>query len=234
MVQSTNNTLLQKMLLDVPDAVAHFERVHVKTGVWSENGLQQSDSAYFPDDSLVSLSLGRQAMSDATIAVVGRHGCWLPGTVAEPQLQALHGGQMYRLDWRIVQDDPRRFAPWLMHTANASQRLIRQMTQMAFCAQQHTVAQRMASWLLVCLHQSIQASLCIRLVDVPHSVRSSPDAFQDALNALQERAGIRCDPETPSSLGQEQIPARLWTQDLQQLSVLACNCHRHINEEASA
>lgn len=232
----TNNTLLQEMLLDLPGAVAHFERIHVKTGAWPANGMQHSDWVYFPDDSLVSLSPGRQAMSDATIAVVGRHGCWLPGTLDGAQLQAqvLHGGQVYRLDWGIVQDDPRRFAPWLMRTANASQRLIRQMTQMAFCAHQHTVTQRMASWLLVCLHQSNQASLCIRLIDVPHSVRSSPDAFQAALSALEARAGIRCDPEIPSSPGQEQMPARLWTLDPQQLSGLACSCHRHINEEVSA
>lgn len=222
---------MQKMLLDVPGTGAGFERIHVKPGPWAADLSRDSGWAYFPDDSLVGLSPSRPALGEPTIAVVGHRGFWFSG--AQLQAQVLRGGHLYRLDWALVQGNPQRYAPWLISAAEASQRLIRQMTQMAFCANHHTPIQCAASWLLVCLHQASKRALPIRLGDIPSALGQPGDAFQAALGVLDAHWGIHRDADLLPLPGQDVMSARPWTLDPAQLSRLACNCHRRINEEAS-
>lgn len=235
-IEKTKNTLLQKLLQDVPDIATNFERVHLMTGPWPTNLRQQNDWAYFPDDSLIGLSADTQPRGHGGMVIAGRHGFWLSGPMTGLTLRArvLHEGHIYRLNWRMVQDDPHRFAPCLISAALATQRLIRQMAQMAFCVQHHTPVQRMASCLLVCLQQSSDASLSVRQDDVLDMLRVPADVLQEALSVLQTHSGIRCDPGVPTTKpGPVAVPARLWTQDPQHLALLACDCHRHMNAEAS-
>lgn len=230
-IEKTNNTLLQKMLLDVPGTGADFERIHVPTGSWPADLPSHSGWAYFPDDSLVGLSPDRPAEGNAIMAVVGHHGFWFPDMLTGAQLQAqvLRGGHMHRLDWSVVQRDPQRYAPWLVASAEASQRLIRQMTQMAFCASHHTATERRASWLLVCLHQAIQTSLPIRLLDTAGTHRQPDDELEWALGLLEDHLGIRHGADLP--IGRDK--ATQLTLDKAQLRELACACHRRINERTS-
>lgn len=236
MIETTHNTLLQKMLLDLPGTGADFERIHIEPGPWPTDLPHHMDWAYFPDDSLVGLSPNRPAWGDATMAVVGHRGFWFPDMLTGAQLQAqvLRGGHMHRMDWSIVRRDPRRYAPRLVTAAEASQRLIRQMTQMAFCASHHTAMQRRASWLLVCLHQAVQTSLPIRLVDTARTHCEPDDVFQRALGVLEAHLGIWRGADLPTGLDHNGMPASLLTLDTTQLNELACTCHCRINGQASA
>ena len=230
-VLQTNNTLLQQMLRDVPHAAAHTERISLSPGTWPAESGQGEAFAYFPDRSLISLSHESAETNDVSIAVVGCQGFWFPGMLQGQGLQAqvLHGGDVYRLDWRMVQADLHRYASWLVPTAGAAHRLMQQMAQMAFCAHHHSMTQRIASWLLVCLNQSKQSTLRIRLADMPASLRAPQALFEASLLVLEDHLGIHRVHGLPPLKGEDLMPAQLWTLDPHQLSGLACSCHRRIN-----
>lgn len=233
-ITTTNNTLLQKMLLEIPGTAADLERIHVKTGLWLAEPSQHTDWAYFPDNSLVSLSAVRPALDRVTMAVVGHRGFWFSNMFAGTPLQAqvLQAGDLYRLDWRRLQNDPQRFAPWLVSTAEASQRLIRQMSQMAFCASHHTPVERLASWMLVCLQEMGPTSRPLCLDDLPDDLRAHEEAFQAAGGALATM-GAGADRVGLSLLDNDGMPPKAWSLDPASLKPLACACHHRIHGQAS-
>lgn len=205
------------MLQDVPGTDADFERIQVPAGPWPIELDRHHDWAYFPDDSLVSVSPSRLAWGDAVIAVVGHHGFWLPGMLTGRPLhaQVLRAGHVHRVDWSIVQRDPQRYAPWLIRAAQASQRMMGQMAQLAFCAKHHTPTQRMASWLLVCRHESVNTSLPASLGGIQSSLREQDQWLVAALSQCH---------------GKGAVPASLVSLDQEALAVVACTCHRYIND----
>lgn len=219
------------MLLDVPHASEHIERISVSPGPWPAEPAQGGPFAYFPDGSLISLFAESAVANDVSIAVIGCHGFWFPGMLQGRRLKAhaLGGGHVHRLYWRMVQADLQRYAAWLIPTAGAAQRLIQQMAQMAFCAHHHSLTQRIASWLLVCLNQSAQSALRIRLADIPASLREPQALFEASLLVLEEHLCLHRVHGLPPLKGEDLMPAQLWTLDAEQLAGLACSCHRRIN-----
>lgn len=222
-IEKTNNTLLQKMPLDVPENAACLDRIWVKPGPWPADLALGDGYAYFPDDSLISLAAASGEAKDVHVAVVGRLGFWKPRTsgVANLQTRVLREGNVHRLDCAVLVNEPHRYAPWFVSMASASQRLIGQMAQMAFCAHHHDTTQRLASWLLICLHQSPFETVRIRLADIPVSLQQSRPLLEEALRALEAHTGLQ--------RGQDLVGVQVWMREAEQLNGLSCGCHRRIN-----
>lgn len=238
-LEKSNNTLLSRLLRAVPDAAASLERVPLTPGAWPLEGTDSNAHVYFPEEGLVSLWRPGPQGAATVLAVAGRHSCLLPGYWQPGPFQAhvLVPGHAHRFNWSLVQSDSQRYADWLLETAKASQQLIRQVAQMTYCVQHHGVAQRMASWLLICLNQNPQPSLQIQLAELKHWLCVSPEQFQSALVTLQAHAVIRL--ESPSSadlLPEHEAMAStlLHTSAPARLEQLACSCHLQVQGGDSA
>ena len=236
MIAKTNNTLMQQMLADVPGSQACFERIAVKPGPWPEQLAELTDCAFFPDDCLISLTPDLGASPQVSGVVLGHRSLWFSNGSNPSLLQArvIVGGYVYRVNWSLLRHDTQRYAPWFFLGAAASQCLISQMAQMAFCARHHALVPRLASWLLACMHQSIQPSMPISLNDIPEAFRVNNDGFEEAWAELQARQAIRSDTVLLPVSGKTNAPDMAWTMEPVPLTRLACTCHHHINAAASS
>jgi hypothetical protein len=126
---------------------------------------------FFPVDALITLSSVNPQQSVPTF--LGQHGCVLPPQVqgSAMQTRVMVSGQAYRMNWEEVRADSKRHAMWLRYTLAATQGLIGQMAQWAFCVQHHTAEQRLASWLLHCIAQSSNAELNVEISSLPLAIR---------------------------------------------------------------
>ena len=211
-------TLLAQLQQAPLDAWMRFERLSVLPGPWSIEATDEDDWVYFPEDALIGLASPAAQSAAARMAVVGCQSCWMPSYWKSMPLQAhvLVGGTVQRTPWSAMQNEPHRHAPWLWHAAVASQRLIRQMAQMAFCAQHHTLVQSLATWFLVCLHQAARPELDLRWPDLMRW-RDVPQAqLLQALSTLEARGALQWS-------GSDQGVVRI--QAVPELSLMACSCH---------
>ena len=238
-LEKSNNTLLRRLLRAVPDAASSLERVPLTPGPWP---LQDADSdahVYFPEEGLVSLWRPGPRAQATVLAVAGRHSCLQPGYWRPSPFQAhvLLPGYAQRFDWSVVQNNAQRYADWMMETAKASQLLIRQVAQMTFCVQHHAVAQRMASWLLICLNQNTQHSMHIQLAELRRWLGVTPAQFQQALLTLQAHSASELETPMPAGLlegGEAMAPTVLRTSEPAHLAQLACSCHLQVRGLDSA
>lgn len=241
-LEKSNNTLLRRLLLAVPDAVASLERVPLTPGAWPLQGTNSNAHVYFPEEGLVSLWRPGPQETATVLAMAGRHSCLLPGYWQPGPFQAhvLVPGHAQRFNWSLVQSDTQRYAYWMLETAKASQQLIRQVAQMTFCVQHHGVAQRMASWLLICLNQNPQPSLQIQLAELQRWLCVTPAQFQNALASLQAHEAIRLESSLSADLsnlphGCDAMTATvLHTLEPARLEQMACSCHWQVRGGDSA
>jgi hypothetical protein len=170
--QNIENSLLALMLAD--DALwptFTLSRVQLQLGPMPNDPTGLASWVFFPVDALITLSPVNSPQ--AAGAIVGRHGCVLPPQVQGRSMQAhvMAAGQAYRLDWNAARDDPKRHVKWLRYSMAATQALIGQMAEWAFCVQHHTAQQRLASWLLHCIAQSSKAELKVDISSLPLAIR---------------------------------------------------------------
>ncbi len=213
------NALLSLMLKDQPGGLpVTLERIELKLGPWPHELGAPDTHVYFPEDALITLGAGSATERGADSAVIGRQGCWAPSMLKGPSMQAqvMLAGHAYRLDWTPVNNDPVRYARWLWCTTAATQSLIRQMAQMAFCNQHHNPEQRMASWLLICLSQYPQFTLHLSLEALPPSLKQPASRFHAILHKLETYLGVH------------RLGDVLRTVDPEQLAGLACSCHQEV------
>jgi hypothetical protein len=233
-----NNTLLRRLLQVAPEAAASLERVPLTPGTWPQQCDDSDDHVYFPEAGLVSLWRSAPPGTATVFAMVGCHSCLLPGYWRPGPFQAhvVVAGHAQRLHGSVVQSDQRRQAAWMLETAKASQQLIRQMAQMTFCVQHHGVAQRMASWLLICLNQNARQRMQIQLSELRRWLCATPEQWQEALAVLQAHSAIRlespCAADRPDDHGA--MATVLHTLEPERLAQLACSCHGHVRVEGSA
>lgn len=199
-------------------ALMRFERLSILPGPWPIETTDEDDWVYFPEDALIGLAAPAAQGSAALVAVVGCQSCWMPSYWKSKPLQ-VHvwvGGTVQRTSWSDMQNNPQRHAPWLWHAAVASQRLIHQMAQMAFCEQHHTLVQSLATWLLVCLHQAARPELEVRWPDLMRW-RDVPQAqLLQALTTLQSCGALQW-------TGSDQGVVRV--RSVPELTRMACACH---------
>lgn len=183
--------------------------VDLSTGPLASDSDASDRFVYFPVDAL--MTLGSENSADAILAVVGWHGCVAPGQVGRGAIQShvMVPGRAYRVDWTPVAADPIRYASWLWHTTAATQSLIGQMAQWAFCLHHHTAEQHLASWLLHCVAQYPHANLDLNFHALPMSVRHLLEP-SDAQNAS----------------GFDVHKGHLHITSPQRLAEQACSCHQ--------
>ena len=172
---------------------------------------------FFPVDALITLSPVNS--QQVAVAIVGQHGCVLPPQVQGTSMQArvMAAGQAYRMDWNAARDDPKRHAKWLRYSMAATQALIGQIAQWAFCVQHHTSQQRLASWLLHCIAQSSKAELKV-------DISSLPLAIQRLLAPLQHGVSQHGIYQPSHDLGFQIKDGCLRTTDPSLLIAQACSC----------
>lgn len=217
----SRNSLLQRLLQASPTCAARLERVHLTPGPW----LAERDHVYFPEEGLVALS---SASASALPSVLGRHACWLnPQEDAAAwglQAHVLEAGQAQRLRWSDLVQAPEQVGHWLLQTAAASQLLVQQTAQLAYCTQHHAPVQQLASWLLICLDQADTPALKIHASLALQGLGVSGDEGHAHLLALQAQGALVL------GGGDAAAGAQPMLQQLQaaQLATLACSCHRQV------
>ncbi len=171
---------------------------------------------FFPVDALITLSSVNPQQLVPTF--VGQHGCVLPPQVqgSAMQTRVMVSGQAYRMNWNEVRADPKRHAMWLRYTLAATQGLIGQMAQWAFCMQHHTSEQRLASWLLHCIAQSSNPDLNVNISSLPLAIRQLLVPLQLGMS------------QTSHAWGFEIQEGCLRTTAPNLLRARACNCYQEM------
>lgn len=228
------NTLLQRLQGASPVWRDQLERVHLAPGPW----WAEPDHVYFLQEGLIGLS---STAALAMPAVLGRHACWLnpqevaPGAHLQASLQTpsqahqpvrlqahvLVAGAAHRIRWSALENAPAQAHAWLLQTALASQQLLQQMAQMAYCAQHHAPAQRLASWLLICLHQADAPALQIPAASVLQALVTRADEGLASVHDLQAQGALVLSEA-------EGAPSVLQQFQADKLAALACNCYRRV------
>jgi hypothetical protein len=170
--KTIQNSLLALILAE--DALwpaLKLPRVKLQLGPMPSDPEGLATWCFFPVDALITLSSVNPQQSVPTF--VGQHGCVLPPQVqvSAMQTRVMVSGQAYRMNWNELRADSKRHAMWLRYTLAATQGLIGQMAQWAFCVQHHTLEQRLASWLLHCIAQSSNAELNVEISNLPLAIR---------------------------------------------------------------
>lgn len=215
--RSVRNSLLTLILREEPEPLAmRLESVDLQPGTLPSDVLHPDPFVYFPEDALISLAHRLPTQSSVDVALVGRHGCVGPSELWGSRMQprVMVPGQAWRLNWSEIQKMPDVYTRCLWRMSVVTQGLIRQMTQMAFCAQHHETNQRLSGWLLVCLDQCAVPALKLAAEALPRSVRQDRQALDTSLKQLHAEGAICWDGHTISHLQAD----RLTTQ--------ACDCHR--------
>ena len=218
------NHLLSRLLYTTPEATQHLERVTLCPGPWPiEVRKDQDGYLYFPEAGLIGLYWQGATFANVRTAWLGTHACLWPGYWMGSSLKAqvLQAGHAQRIGWSVLQAEPQRYAPWLLQTAAASQQLIHQMAQTVYCAQNHNALQRLASSLLMVLHQNPHSEGHVSVDDVAHWLSCPVGEVELAAQSLQVQGALQM--ASTSDTG-----AQLHSLQTPMLVTLACSCHQQV------
>ncbi len=213
------NHLLSHLLPTTPEAAEHLERVILSPGSWPKHGLQGGEChVYFPEAGLVGVCGSDALVSGTGMALLGCQTCWWSEGVGPLQMQVLQAGHALRIRWDVLQAQPQRYAPWMMQAAAASQHLVQQMAQMAYCAQNHTQLQRLASGLLTLQNQNPSSDGPVSVAELAHWFSCPEVEALAAIRSLQSHEALKMAEHPAQSV-------QLQTLQPQRLVTLACSCH---------
>lgn len=224
------NHLLSRLLQTTPEAAQHLERVSLSPGSWpTEVEKEEEGHLYFPEAGLIGLYWQGTPLTNVRTAWLGCHACWWPGywMGSSLKLQVLQAGHAQRIGWTVLQAEPQRYAPWLLQTAAVSQQLIHQMAQMVYCAQNHNTLQRLASSLLVMLHQNPHSGEHLSVGELAHWLSCPAGDVQLAAQTLQSQGALQMT-STPGT------GVQVHSLQPQMLSTLACSCHLQVAQNDAA
>jgi hypothetical protein len=219
MLPSTNH-LLSRLLQTTPEAAEHLERVVVTPGPWPTWGeVDDEGHVNFLEAGLIGLFWPAQPLPAVGMALLGCNACWSSGgrDISPVQTRVLQAGHVQRIRWSVLQAQPQRYAPWLLQTAEASQQLMHQIAQMAFCAANHNFLQRTSSMLLMMKH-NLHDPEEISVTDLAHGLTCSEAQVRDAVQTLQARGALMLQLDGPVGPKLHSLQPRL-------LASLACSCH---------
>ena len=198
-------------------------------GPWPTRGeVDDEGHLNFLESGLIGLFWPAQPLSAVGMALLGCNACWSSGGrgISPFQTRVLQSGHAQRIRWSVLQAQPQRYATWLMQTAEASQQLMKQISQMAFCAANHNTLQRMSSMLFTMQqHLHCQESICV--TDLAHWLSYSEDQVRAAAQTLQEHGALILELD-------ESVGPKLHSLQPQLLASLACSCHLHLVQQQGA
>lgn len=229
MLPSTNH-LLSSLLQSTPEAAEHLERVVLTPGPWPTRGrVDDEGHLIFLESGLIGLFWpAAQPVSSVGMALLGCNACWSSGFggVSTLQTRVLQAGHAQSIRWSVLQDQPERYAPWLMQTAEASQQLMHQIAQMAFCAANHNFLQRMSSMLLM-MQQNLNCEAEIPVTDLAHGLTCSEGQVRAAAQTLQAHGALMLQLDGP-------VGPKLHSLQPPLLASLACSCHLKLVQRQGA
>lgn len=177
---------------------------------------QASPFAYFPADALVLLVYGDEASGTLGMAVVGHDGVVdlprLLGANAPFKAVALTAGSGHRLDQALWSSALDQGGTALKALLRYSQSLVTQMTQTALCHAQHSPAQQLSRWLLVCAALMDGPAPRLPTRSLQSALGLPPQQASEALEALAAEGSIACEADVVA------------VRDTQRLQSLACGC----------
>lgn len=223
MPPSTNH-LLSRLLLNTPEAAEHLERVTLLPGpLPTRDGVNDEGHVYFLESGLMGLCWPAQALTGAGMALLGCQSCWCSeGWSGSPlQTRVLQAGHAQRIHATVLQAQPQRYATWLLQTVEASQQLIHQIAQMAFCAVNHNTLQRMASCLLVVMNLNLPREGQISVAEMALWLACPEDQVQSAAQTLQAQGAVMLAWDGPADVKLHSLQPQL-------LGSLACLCHLQV------
>ena len=223
MSPSTNH-LLSRLLHMTPEASEHLERVTLMPGPWpTRDEVNVGGHVYFLESGLVGLFWPAEALAGVGMALLGCHDCWCDDgwNVSPLRANVLQAGHAQRIHSSVLQAQPQRYATWLLKTAEASQQLIHQIAQMAFCAVSHNTLQRMASCLLVVMNQNLQYQGQISVAELARWLACPEGQALAAAQTLQAQGAVVLERDGPEGV-------KLHSLQPQRLSGLACLCHLQV------
>lgn len=229
-ILTSPNHLLSRLLQTTPEAAAHLERVTLSPGPWPNPCTADDEGhVYFLEAGLMGLFWSGKPFTRTGMALLGCQACWWPGDggVSSLQAQVLQVGHAQRIRWSVLQDQPQRYAPWLMQTAAASQQLIHQMAQLTFCAENHNRLQRLASGLLIVLNQNPDSDGQMSVADLAHWLSCPVADVQAASQTLEVHGALKLTVDTATGV-------QLHSLHPQMLASMACSCHLQVAQSHRA
>lgn len=224
---TTSNHLLSRLLHTTPEAAEHLERVILSPGLWPiQGGVQETGHVYFPEVGLMGLLWPSPALPGVGMVLLGCHAGWWPelGRLGSVQTHVLQAGHAQRIRWSVLQAQPKRYAPWLLQAAAASQLLVQQMARKVHCVQNHTLVQRLASGLLAVRQHNPHSDGRMSLADLAHWLSCPVGELQDAARALQANGAVQLAEDAGAV-------TPLHSLQPQRLASLACACHEHLAQD---
>ncbi|QOC24221.1 Crp/Fnr family transcriptional regulator [Wenzhouxiangella sp. AB-CW3] len=149
--------------------------------------------AYFPVDSLVSITHFLEDGHSCEIAVIGNDGMLgisiFTQTMSMPEYAVVQAaGSAYRLKASVLKDEANRCESFRL-LLRYTQVLLTQISQSATCNRYHTITQQLARWLLIAIDHLPQQQLQLTQEQIAHSLGVRREGVTEAAGRLQ-KAGL--------------------------------------------
>jgi CRP-like cAMP-binding protein len=158
--ESTGRTVKNILLLSIPDREYNLIRPYLEYVDLEHHNMlhtqgDQIDTAYFPNDGMVSLVVTTTDGRSVEVGIVGKEG--MVGTPLAVGLRRAPYDAVIQIPGSSIAIDAKRLTSQLSHTPRLWLALTRfvlmqglQMAQVAACNRLHELEQRLARWLLMC------------------------------------------------------------------------------------
>ena len=186
----------------------------------------QSQHAYFPTTSIVSLHYVMESGASAESAGVGNEGVvgialFMGGDTTPSSAVVQTAGHAYRLEGRLLKQEFNRGGLMQVLLLRYTQALIMQMTQTAACNRHHSVEQQLCRWLLLTLDRVSSRELVMTQELVASMLGVRREGITEAVGNLQRAGFIKCRRGHISVVERSGLEAR------------ACECYAVVSKELS-
>lgn len=175
--------------------------------------------AYFPVNGSISLLGLTESGGSVELAAIGAEGfantlLVLGASSAPHRLVVPMAGTAYRISADVVRRESQRNPDFQQLVLRCVEALVWQLTQSAICLTFHTLLQRLAGWLLVCVERLRTTTIELTHEFVAQILGVSRPRVSEALTMLESRRLVH------QGMGRIHIVNRVGLQDV------ACECHR--------
>ncbi len=221
----TQNHLLAALPpADYARLLPHLQLVPMPLGEMLYESGAQLQHAYFPTSAIVSLHYVTESGASSEIAGVGREGVvgvslFMGGNTTPSAAVVQTGGQAYRLDRHILQQEFAKEGALRSLLLRYTQALMTQMSQTAVCNRHHSVEQQLCRWLLVTLDRIPSGELVMTQELVASMLGVRREGVTEAAGKLQLAGYIRYRRGHISVLGRAGLESRV------------CECYGVVKKE---
>jgi CRP-like cAMP-binding protein len=177
-----NSILAALLATEYKRILPRLEHVVLKRGEILYRADQQIEAVYFPEEALVAMVDTTQDRRTVEVGLIGREGIvgvniFLGGAATPDRAIVQLAGGAFRMKSKDLRREVRFGSPLQRLLLNYTRTFLAVISQSVACSQHHSVAQRLARWLLTMDdyagahefpmdHQSIAAMLGVRRVGV--------------------------------------------------------------------